>query len=58
MPAQNAANKQPLLAGAVFTDITPRAGTHLSGSGMGDQLTAQSVVDRLSAKRIISVIKS
>ena len=34
--------KGVLQAGAAMVDITPKAGTHLAGSGMGDRRPAQS----------------
>lgn len=40
-------------AGAAARDITPRAGTHLSGSGMGERRPAQSVLDPLWARAAV-----
>ncbi len=42
-----------LRAGAALVDITPPAGTHLSGSGCGEHRPAQSVLDPLFAKAIV-----
>ena len=42
-----------LNAGAAMVDITPEAGTHLGGNGMGDHRPAQSVLDPLYAKAIV-----
>ena len=42
-----------LQAGAAMVDITPRLGTHLSGSGMGDHRPARSVLDPLYAKAVV-----
>jgi len=36
-----------------MVDITPPAGTHLAGSGMGDHRPAQSVLDPLYAKALV-----
>lgn len=47
------ANKEQLRAGAALVDITPPAGTHLSGSGCGEHRPAQSVLDPLFAKAIV-----
>ena len=46
-------NKDQLRAGAALVDITPPAGTHLAGSGMGEHRPAQSVIDPLYAKAIV-----
>lgn len=40
-------------AGAGMTDITPMAGMHLGGSGMGEHRPAQSVIDPLHAKAVV-----
>lgn len=53
MSAQYATNKQPLLAGAAFADITPRPGTHLAGSEAGVHRPAQSIIDPLFAKAVV-----
>ena len=42
-----------LRAGAAMVDITPRAGTHLGGSGMGEHRPAESVLDPLYAKAVV-----
>lgn len=42
-----------LQAGAATVDITPEAGTHLAGSGMGDRRPAQSVLDPLYARAAV-----
>ena len=42
-----------LRAGAAMIDITPPAGTHLSGSGAGEHRPAQAVMDSLFAKAIV-----
>jgi hypothetical protein len=42
-----------LRAGAAMAAITPRAGTHLGGSGMGEHRPAQSVLDPLYAKALV-----
>ncbi|MDE2809059.1 MAG: hypothetical protein OXN90_11650, partial [Gemmatimonadota bacterium] len=42
-----------LRAGAAMIDITPPAGTHLSGSGAGEHRPAQAVMDPLFAKAIV-----
>ncbi len=42
-----------LRAGAAMVDITPKAGTHLSGSGAGVHRPAQSVLDPLYAKAAV-----
>jgi len=42
-----------LRAGAAQVDITPKAGTHLAGSGMGEHRPAQTVVDPLYAKAVV-----
>ena len=49
----NKTNKGQLRAGAALVDITPPAGTHLSGSGCGEHRPAQSVIDPLFAKVIV-----
>ncbi|MBM3279721.1 MAG: hypothetical protein FJY95_16820 [Candidatus Handelsmanbacteria bacterium] len=43
----------PLGAGAASAQITPPAGTHLSGSGMGDHRPAEVVLDPLYARAIV-----
>jgi len=43
----------PMRAGAAMVDITPTAGIHLSGSGMGDHRPAQSILDPLFAKAVV-----
>jgi len=42
-----------LCAGAAQVDITPCAGTHLSGSGMGNHRPAESVLDPLYARAVV-----
>lgn len=42
-----------LHAGAAQLEITPSAGVHLSGSGMGDHRPAESVLDPLFAKALV-----
>ena len=42
-----------LRSGAAMIDITPPAGTHLSGSGAGEHRPAQAVMDPLFAKAIV-----
>ena len=42
-----------LRAGAAMVDITPTAGTHLGGSGMGEHRPAQTVLDPLYAKALV-----
>lgn len=49
----NRSDKSALRAGAALVDITPAAGTHLSGSGCGEHRPAQSVLDPLLAKVIV-----
>jgi len=49
----NQVNGEHLRAGAALTDITPSAGTHLSGSGCGEHRPAQSILDPLFAKVIV-----
>ena len=46
-------NNPPLQAGAALADITPPAGTHLSGSGCGEHRPARTVLDPLFAKAIV-----
>jgi len=42
-----------LRVGAVQIEITPKAGTHLAGSGAGEHRPAQMVIDPLFAKAIV-----
>lgn len=42
-----------LQVGAAQADITPRAGTHLAGSGAGHHRPAEIVLDPLSAKAVV-----
>jgi hypothetical protein len=49
----NKTNKEHLRAGAALVEITPPAGTHLSGSDCGEHRPAQSVMDPLFAKAIM-----
>ena len=49
----NKINKECLRVGTALVDITPSAGTHLSGSGCGEHRPAQSVLDPLFAKAIV-----
>lgn len=42
-----------LRAGAAMVNITPKAGTHLAGSGLGEHRPAQSVLDPLYAKAAV-----
>lgn len=42
-----------LRVGAAMIDITPKAGTHLAGSGAGEHRPAQMVIDPLYAKAIV-----
>lgn len=42
-----------LRAGTAMVEITPKAGTHLGGSGMGEHRPAQSVLDPLYAKALV-----
>jgi len=44
---------QTLHGGAAMLDITPNAGAHLGGSGMGEHRPAQSVLDPLYAKALV-----
>ena len=46
-------NRGAIRAGAAAIDITPDAGTHLAGSGMGERRPAQSVMDPLYARAVI-----
>ena len=46
-------DKEHLRAGPAQIDITPPAGTHLSGSGAGEHRPAQSVIDPLYARAIV-----
>ena len=47
------ADRKAMQAGAAMVDITPRAGTHLAGSGAGEHRPARSVMDPLFAKAIV-----
>jgi hypothetical protein len=47
------ATSDVLRAGAAMLDITPKAGAHLGGSGMGEYRPAQSVLDPLYAKALV-----
>ena len=49
----NKNSEEQLKAGAALVDITPAAGTHLSGSGYGEHRPAQAVIDPLFAKAIV-----
>ena len=40
-------------AGSAVVEITPKAGTHLAGSGKGDYRSAQSVIDPLFARAAV-----
>lgn len=42
-----------LRVGTAMVDITPRAGTHLAGSGAGEHRPAESVLDPLHAKAVV-----
>lgn len=45
-------NTSSIRAGAALVDITPAAGTHLAGSGMGERRPARSIIDPLYAKAV------
>lgn len=49
----NMIEKGTIQAGVAKVDITPPAGSHLSGSGCGEHRPAQTVLDPLYAKSIV-----
>ncbi len=49
----NKTNQEHLRVGAALVDITPPAGTHLSGSGCGEHRPAESILNPLFAKAIV-----